>query len=342
YRAGDGSRKGYSRGYRITPRFRYRPFRAVWLDHPELVHKLARRRERDEDRKLAPVHRYLRDMVGRLEVAAEFPAGSLALTALADQESWFCVCSQGRVHTALTGVRRADRHFLRYGGQPLAQVDIVNSQALFLALAVKGSNWSPTVQELTAYQQWVQVGPHSDTNSSPPPAPTHNPTTHHTHPPYVGTYSSSCPTDDIDEFFHLCVDGTIYPRLMDLTGLDRETAKRRFFAVAYGKPRNSDTKVGRALKAAFPKTWAAIGRLKGRDHGGLARRMQRVESYTVIWRVCHRVMRELPGAPLFTIHDSLVTAEKYVGQFRELLCDEFRRVLGVVPQTTEKAFVADG
>jgi hypothetical protein len=348
YRAGDASRTGYSRGYRISPRYRYRPFRAAWLDHPELVRKLARRRQREEDCKLAPIHRYLRDMVRRLEVAPEFPSASLALAAIADQESWFCVCRQGRVHTALTGVRRADRRFLRFDGQPLGQVDIVNSQALFLALAVKGANRHPGAEELKAYQQWVQAGPSSSTNSIPPPNPTHPPVTHthtpthHTHPPYVGTYSSNRHNDDIDEFFHLCVEGNIFRRLMDLTGLARETAKRRFYAVAYGKPRNSNTKVGRAFKGAFPRTWAAICRLKGQDHGGLARWMQTVESYTVIWRVGHRLMRELPGAPLFTIHDSLVTTEKYVGQFRELLCDEFRRVWGVAPQTTEKAFVADG
>jgi hypothetical protein len=348
YRTGDASRKGYSRGYRIAPRYRYRPFRAVWLNHPELVRKLARRRQRAEDSKLAPIHRYLREMVGRLEVAPEFPSTSLALTAISDKESWFSVCRQGRVYTALTSVRRVDRRFLGFDGQSLAQVDVVNSQALFIALAAKGADRHPITAELKAYNQWLQARPNSATYKTLPPIssyhtvrPTTATTATATYPSYVGTYSSNRPNDDTDEFFHLCVEGKIYSRLMDLTGLAREAAKQRFFAVMYGKPRNSNTKVGRAFKTAFPTTWAAICRLKGQDHGGLARWMQTVESYTVIWRVGHRVMHELPDAPLLTIHDSLVTTEEYVERFRELMQDEFRQIWGVVPQMTVKLLVAD-
>jgi hypothetical protein len=151
--------------------------------------------------------------------------------------------------------------------------------------------------------------------------------------------------DDVGQYIELCRQGQIYERLLDLVGWprtqeNRTKVKRLFFAVAYGDARDGNTKVGRAFQAAFPRCWDAVCRLKrgGNGRGGLARSMQTVESWTVIWRVGHRIISEFPTAPLFTLHDSLVTTEEFIGPFREVMEDEFRKVWGVVPQFTRKPF----
>jgi hypothetical protein len=124
-----------------------------------------------------------------------------------------------------------------------------------------------------------------------------------------------------------------------LTDYDRDTVKKRFFAVASGKPEQAaTTRVGRAFTAEFPAVWTEIRRVNGRNHKALALRMQTVESYMCVWRTCTELMGEFPSAPLYTLHDCLVTDREYIDSFAARLRAEFRAAFGVEPKLAQKPF----
>jgi hypothetical protein len=316
YWATGGGRAGYSKSFRVGPRYRYRPFRSVWLTEPTLVRKLRARQDRDEKELTAPVHCHLRANLHRLGLAKEFPHDgfptvSLPLATIAHREWRFTVCQQGRVHTNLTSLRSDLRSYLRFDGQPLYQVDIRNSQPFFMALALRDAGRLEQNRDFLQYREYLL-----NTNHTLNPTPSRQSSSS----PYVVTgdcLNNTRPNDDIAEYLDLCRTGLLYEHLMDLVGLpqtaeNRDFVKQKFFAVCYGDVRDGNTRVGRAFQAAFPKCWAAVCRLKNGERGGLARWMQTVESWTLIWRAGRRIMERYPHAPLLTIHDSVVTTREFV------------------------------
>jgi hypothetical protein len=336
YCAGRGSHRGWSKSYRLSRPLRDAPHQSHWLTHPELVRKLHRQRERD-DRKYDgnEVYRHLRANVQCLEVAPGSPTKeSFSLNYIADRESYYTVCGQGRVHTPLTNMGRRFRKYLRAGGLPLVQTDIVNSQPLLLGLTLLRSEAllnDPGFREYSAMtrEQWQITGTaeqKGETNTNPD----------------VGIYSYTRPSDrngDIQRYVECCRVGQIYERLQDLTGYTRDRVKSLYMAVIYGHPNDGDTVVGRAVRQLFPGCWNAIVGLKGDNHPALAKLMQTVESYVVIGRVCRRILEEYPTAPLLTLHDSLVTTPEYIGRFECILLEEFKIVFDVEPLTKQKLFL---
>jgi hypothetical protein len=330
YWATGGGRAGYSKSFRVGPLWRYRPFRSVWLTDPTVVRKVRARKERDERAVTAPVHQHLLTNLRRLELADGFPTVSLPLATIAHQEWRFTVCQQGRAHTNLTSLRTDLRQYLRVGGRTLWQLDIRNSQPFFMALALRDAARLERDEDFLHYKAHLQNINHTLHPSSSHQSPSS---------PYVvtGDCLNNAHQRDITEYLDLCRTGLLYERLMDEVGLprtqeNRDYVKRKFFAVCYGDVRDGNTRVGRAFQTAFPACWTAVCRLKAGERGGLARWMQTVESWTVLWRVGRRIMERYPNAPLLTVHDSVVTTEGYVEPFRALLEAGFNETFGVCPQ----------
>ena len=78
--------------------------------------------------------------------------------------------------------------------------------------------------------------------------------------------------------------------------------------------------------------------MNGKSHKALALRMQTVESYICVWRTCTKLMREFRSAPLYTLHDCLVTDHEHIDSFAARLRAEFKAVFGVEPKLAQKPF----
>jgi hypothetical protein len=164
--------------------------------------------------------------------------------------------------------------------------------------------------------------------------------------------SGSCLNNDCQTFLDACINGTIYERLGEFAGMTREEVKQRFFAIAYGRRDDMDTRVGQAFQALYPAAYRAIWGLKpvpgprwqgGRKvkdpaQGELARRMQKLESDLVIGTACDRLRRERPEACLLTVHDCLVTTAEHTEYFARVLGDAFDQVYGVRPKLRVNPF----
>ena len=106
-----------------------------------------------------------------------------------------------------------------------------------------------------------------------------------------------------------------------------------FEAIFFGKNRAS-TEGQKTLKELFadlfPNVDAVMRRLKRKDHAFLACLMQHYEACFMINTVCRRLMNTVPDAPVFTIHDSILTTEAHVKIVNEVMKEEFA-FLGLHP-----------
>jgi hypothetical protein len=84
------------------------------------------------------------------------------------------------------------------------------------------------------------------------------------------------------------------------------------------------------FEKVFPNVAELIRSLKRRDHAFLSCLMQNIESNFIINTVCRRLMNEMPEAPVFTIHDSILTTEPFVDDIQAIMKGEFSH-LGLSP-----------
>jgi hypothetical protein len=189
----------------------------------------------------------------------------------------FSVSTTGRVFNAITGLKRELRGMLRFGGEPVAGVDIACAQAALLAL---------------------EMQLHSPTNG-----PKGRATYKHTRPalPPPSLPCSSLPTD---AFASLTCSGCLYDSLVRLTGLDRERVKLAFLRDVLAKKGRYPSFVEQAFRQMFPRVHAFIRAVNRRNHGELIRHLQRLESWLVIEQVAPRLVGRVP---CITLHDAIFT-----------------------------------
>lgn len=346
YRAG-----GRSKAYRLVEKYRLAKFRAEHLHHRELVRKARAYHEWKKSLVNADVHLHLRDNLSRLAVRDGFPAESLPLTCIRDGESNFTVCKLGRVHTPLTNLNREHRRFVHCDSKPLWMVDVSNSQPLLMALTLSADGELP-YSEYKAYEKWLKDRRTlwlKTKTTKIPYLPPHSPSQSHLSP-YVGTYKVSS-SDSLSVMRAQCLAGVFNEVLMARVLADplrdhsvewtRQKIKEEFWVSVYDNPSKTIrwSTVARAFYALHPGVWRAVdGFYRAHDHGELPRRMQTVESYLCVWRTCTRIMRERPTAPLFTLHDCLVSDEQNIELYAGILREEYKAVFGVEPKLSVKPF----
>lgn len=184
----------------------------------------------------------------------------------------FIVDPYGRVHNSITSLCRSIRPALRMGKQPLAGVDIVNSQPALLAWHLANLPPERGKQSAIIYEE-APPGP----LPSPSPGPSRR-------------------------FLTLATTGRLYEHLMRLTGLDRDAVKLHLMRDVLGLRYPYPSVVGDAFRSEFPEVAAFVLRFNAGDHGNLLRHLQSVESDLVV----RRVGRRLNGGCV-SLHDSIYT-----------------------------------
>jgi hypothetical protein len=137
-------------------------------------------------------------------------------------------------------------------------------------------------------------------------------------------------SNDERRFIRLCEEGQLYEELMEVTETRvRQWSKEGFFEILFG--RNSVTsEFKRRFIETFPKVAEVIRQHKRKDYRFLSRLLQNYESTVVINRVCRRLMIEHPTAPIFTIHDSVLTTRAHHADVIRIMREEFGK-LGLSP-----------
>jgi hypothetical protein len=134
--------------------------------------------------------------------------------------------------------------------------------------------------------------------------------------------------DDVIEFIDLCERGVLYDDLMRRLGIPaqrRKGFKRLFFSqVFFGKIKTTG-RVRELFARDFPNVYKAINDLKRKDYRQLAYLLQAHESKVMIDVICRRILDEVPGTFIATIHDSIMTTPDKADEIKAIMVREFKR-----------------
>jgi hypothetical protein len=312
-----------SRGYRLGPDYRA-PFTRVECADAAVAARVRRLdRARRRATPLLDVHRHLLAWYRRLEIdcarAMEI-ASRLEHREIHEGHIEFSRCAQGRVHTVVTRLAKELRAALHFGGQPLWNVDVACSQPLILAQVIR---------EHQAKIGWRTNGDtggggaatNTMSNAEPPPLQVVE--------NGLLTANDGAMTDDQRLYVGLCEEGGIYEYVQEIAGrrdVARQDFKGHFFCQVFFASNDLVTPLTRRFAEHFPNVISIIRDEKRTDYGGLARRMQTVESALMIGGVCRVLMERHPEIPVITIHDSILTTFEHVPTVQTLMANEFRRI----------------
>ena len=181
----------------------------------------------------------------------------------------FSVGTTGRVFNAITSLKRELRGAVRLAGEPMGNVDLVNSQPALLAVEMFHKNPTNGVKGRATYRD----SPASSPCASPALA-----------------------------FRSLVLDGRLYEFLMQRTGLSRDAVKLALLRDVLAKRGRYPSAVEDVFRREFPEVYAFVRRANRQDHAELIRRLQRRESWLVIENVAPRLVGKVP---VVSLHDAI-------------------------------------
>ncbi|MCR9209033.1 MAG: hypothetical protein NXI28_12440 [bacterium] len=360
-------------GYKLCLQYRKAGILRVPLTNKATIERVRASRRAENKKLRLDVHRHLRKQIRRLEVDINratalisddpnYEIIKIPVHQIAAREVSVSVCRFGRVHTDLTRCTKKVRSALHVKGHSLVEIDIANSQPLFLALLLinyrrQGNkafgvltfekakvnpyrNIDQIVQEtVTTFGHKKELTVTTDTLPSYTTRNASQIEAEHQHQTALTTTAESPQRDSVNSdflsvdeqrFVMLCEQGNLYEEFMERAEFPvRPWVKEQFFEVIYG--RNSmQSPVKADFEELFPRVAEVVRVHKRKDYRFLPRLMQNIEANFMINRVCRRIMNESPDAPLFTIHDSVLTTPEFANRFVAIMKQEFSK-LGMSP-----------
>jgi len=249
------------------------------------------------------------------------PVHQVAVEHIREGELWFTVDDYGRIHTNLTNLPKTLRRYLAVDGNSLTNVDISESQPLFMGLALSKSNSTPEAA-------WK--GATSSEGRQGTPFHMMDNTMMDKNPQLGGEIDRGRLPSDLRRYLQLCEARGLYQSVADRLGRTREEAKRGIMVVFFDKPSHRNA-VSAVLDGMFPTVMEAVRWFKREDYRRLAHFAQRIESAFMFGLVIPRVMELRPDLFVATIHDSILTTAGDAESVRQVMRDAFARV-GLSPQ----------
>lgn len=320
-----------SKGYRLTDKYRSMEWHHVAVTDHRLVGAVNKWRNERLSKIRWDVHQYLFDWLQHVEIdfasAIEslprdktFSQHQVAIKQISQKEFRLSYDDYGRVHTNLTNLLSPLRRFLSYKGRPLVNVDICNSQPLFLGTLFIPRESNKEVNPLITMKR----DKNNKYNSLSTPLPLCS--------GKEQDLNSAEVNEDVAKYLDLVQSGEFYEHVISSSGLDinRDDVKDKVFGVMYGRNRHPDEIYG-VFEQEFPTITEFMRQVKKSGHAKLAHMMQREESEFIMKGVCQRLMKEHPELFISTIHDSILTTKGNEDIVVGIMVEEFER-LGIQPR----------
>jgi len=245
-----------------------------------------------------------------------------------------------RFYNPVTNLKRGLRRFLTYDGQTLVEIDVKNCQP-FLSIALFDEDfWKPYDKvfgeklnlermDKGLYDKIFNLGIVND----------------------IITFLNSSKTHaskgfQIKKYTEYAIGEDFYKSMQECFVLecpkefkDRDSTKLEMMKILYMDNHTQQfPKPSIAFKNKFPEVFGLFRIIRSvKEHENLlAIILQRIESYLVIEKTCKRLSIEYPGIPLFTIHDSILTAEGNEYTVDNILREEIKKYIGYQPRTRLK------
>jgi hypothetical protein len=146
---------------------------------------------------------------------------------------------------------------------------------------------------------------------------------------------------DVEHYKRHVSGGTFYDNLRELynqeTGVNntRKDIKRLYCMVAYGKVYGLNHPAShpfyRFFANLYPTVMKVYNLFKTEDYRNFVYLLQRIEAHVILNVTCKNIAGSKPGAPLYTIHDGLVTTVANVKFVQQVMEQVLFRMVGVKP-----------
>jgi len=252
-----------------------------------------------------------------------------------------------RLHSVVSNTKKELRGLYRYDGKPMVSIDLKASQPYLLSQLLKPKSWgekgliTQVFPELHSrifswkYKKLLNVilmfGTFSKT---------------HTGKGFQGT-----------GFFKFKWDTDFYQHLVDLARAEgaekvfphRDAVKKKMMMILFDDGEYMDKDKDFLLfKKWFPeeagiveliKTISRETKASDPDDTGLnflPILLQRVESYLILEKVCKKISKELPDAPIIPVHDCIMTTGEFADEVAEVVKKVLKKETGLEPGVTKE------
>ena len=124
---------------------------------------------------------------------------------------------------------------------------------------------------------------------------------------------------------------------LSISAQRRKGFKRLFFSQVFFGRIKTTGRVRELFARDFPNVYQAINDLKRKDYRQLAYLLQAHESKIMIDVICRRILEEVPGTFIATIHDSIMTTPDKADEVKAIMVREFQR-FGLNPKIRLEAY----
>ncbi|MDO7874358.1 hypothetical protein Q5H93_06410 [Hymenobacter sp. ASUV-10] len=124
----------------------------------------------------------------------------------------------------------------------------------------------------------------------------------------------------------------------DESGLKRLVLALLYSPAGPGRPGSWRAPYKAAFAALLPTVYAVTEAFKRRDLALLPCLMQAFEAHLMLDVIARRIGEELPQAPLFSIHDALVTSAEHAEAVEAIMRQELHRATGLEPSIKLKSW----
>lgn len=239
-----------------------------------------------------------------------------------------------RLHTILTNMQKEYRNLLTYKGEYLTSFDIKNSQPYFITSLFNERMYAKNPRCINIY--------------------TINKNLISLFPDNLGTstaFFEAFKNTDVLNYKSLVsnVDGNpsdLYLYMwkeLEKQGIhysSRDEIKPVMYQVLFTANRyNTDLKT--SFRQLFPTVDELLRKFKEKKKKLLPCLLQSIESYVVLQVIAKRMDKQFPSAPLFTIHDSVATTEKYADRLKRIMEEELTRFTGLPPKLDKQIWHPD-
>lgn len=258
----------------------------------------------------------------------------------------------GRLHTKVSTMMSELRNFLTYKGkEQLVYLDISNSQPYHLMIALQPNFWSRRNQSKEAltlknvdnllykrltdsvnslrYNTILRSLKPVDVSVSKPMI------TRHSAGPLTAKYFCHLvSTGKLYEFTSKEFKGKMVVATKQHPLRDRSSAKQAFIQMLYSDDKEKfsvSSKLMRIFKRVFPEVADVITFLKSGSNRDFALLLQQLESEFIINRISIPLLKENPELPIYTIHDGIVTTERYAELVKSKIIETYIKEIGVAP-----------
>lgn len=229
----------------------------------------------------------------------------------------------GRLHTVLTQLKSDLRQFVRFNGEKLVAVDIVNSQPYLSCVLFNKQKFidNEILPKICLYNNSYE---NKDVRKH-----------------LCKQVENAHKSDSVNQFIEIVKSGKLYEdfgNLLISKGIIvdddnvRKQAKKivfsSFFSPNQSIAYNPAIKI---FKEHFPDVYEIYRAIKQNKHRTLACSLQNLEAKLVLHTACRIISEQKPEIPLFTLHDAIITTEGNEEFVREVLYDVLLNAIGIPP-----------